>query len=250
MKVFKIEKLIDIKDLIFSYDNKQDILQKVSFEITQGDFLAIIGPNGGGKSTLLKVILKLLSPKSGKISIKDPKKIGYVPQDINHNKDFPITVLDVVLTGLEGNRKRFFYYSKEEKRKAEEKLFLTGIEDLKSKKIGALSGGQRQRVMIARSLISEPELLLLDEPTSNIDPKGQKEIFELLKDLNKTLTIGVVSHDISLLLGYATRVAYVNRNITMHTVEGSKDLLTGDEHFCEVELINEILGKKSRGCAC
>ncbi len=189
-------------------------------------------------------------PSAGSVSVKRRKKIGYVPQDTNSNKDFPITVLDVVLTGLEGDRKRFFSYSKEEKIQAEQKLELTGVKEFAKKKIGALSGGQRQRVIIARSLMSEPELLLLDEPTSNIDPNGQQEIFELLKTLNKDLSLAVVSHDISLLLGYASKVAYINRTITMHSVEEAHKLSQREGHFCEVELINEILGKTKRGCQC
>ena len=198
---------------------------------------------------MVKGILGLLHPKSGTIKIAN-KRLGYVPQETNNNKDFPISVIDVTLTGLQQKKPKLFYYSKKERLKAEEILELTGVKSLKNKKIGSLSGGQRQRVIIARSLMNDPEILFLDEPTSNIDPKGQQEIFELLKVLNKDLTIAVISHDISLLLGYANKVAHINKHINFHQVDKESLVATEDGHFCEVELINTIAKKQQRGCKC
>lgn len=213
----------------------------MSFELLKQDFLALIGPNGGGKSTLLNLILNNLKPSSGKLEI-NAAQIGYVAQETNQNKDFPISVLEVVLCGSLDNKFKFLNFSKQDKKKAQEKLELLGIWDLRKKTLKSLSGGQRQRLMIARSLMCEPDLLLLDEPTSNVDPNGQKEIFELLKKVNEKTSIITVSHDISLLFGYAKNVLYVNKQAKMHK-SPSSFILQG-EHFCEVELIQQALKKE------
>jgi len=201
--------------------------------------LALIGPNGGGKSTLLSIMLSQLKPTSGSVKIYTDK-IGFTPQETNNNKNFPINVLDVVLTAFVG--KKFFRFSKHHKILAEQKLDLVGILDKKNCRVSELSGGQRQRMLIARAIVNSPDLVLLDEPTSNIDTKGQKEIFELLKTLNETTTLVVVSHDISLLFGYVKKVAYVNRSIKMHTLKNTTEFFCQDDHFCEVELIQKAFG--------
>lgn len=235
--------LINLDKICFSYD-KQEVLKNVDLVVGQGDFLALIGPNGGGKSTLLKLILSQIKPKSGEIFLAS-SKIAYVAQETNQNKDFPITVQDVVLSGLVGKNKKLFGFNKQEKALARQKLDLVGIKDLASNKVNALSGGQRQRMMIARALISEPDVLLLDEPTSNIDPSGQTQIFDLLKKLNKDITIVVVSHDISLLFGYTEKIAHVNKEVKMHTLESATQLQKTNEHLCEVELIQSFIDKQN-----
>ncbi len=242
MSVIKIERLS------FSY-GKETVLEDVNLEVNERDFMAIIGPNGGGKSTLLKLILGLYKPKSGKITIFDKsieeslELVGYVPQNTNINIDFPIRVYEVVLMGKSG--RRLFGYDESEISSAMESLEKVGMRDYAKTRIGALSGGQRQRVMIARALCSNPKILLLDEPTANIDIDGQKKIYELLKELNKEITVITVSHDLSVILEYASKVLHVNKKATFHDLSQKRPLEIDKEHFCEVEMLN-LLG----GCEC
>ena len=240
--------LINIKNLFFKYQ-KTEVLENVNLTIKDDDFLAIIGPNGGGKSTLLKLILGLLPLQSGTIEKNiENNQVGYVPQNTNLNIDFPITALEVVLMGHISSKKRLFGYSKDEISCALESLTQVGMKDFANKKIGDLSGGQRQRVFIARALCSNPKIMLLDEPTASIDVKGQQEIYELLRELNKTICIVVVSHDLSILLNYAKNVAHVNRGLVYHSLaEVQKNVTLADDHLCEVELLS-ALGKTQICC--
>ena len=240
--------LINISNLYYKY-HKTDVLENINLSIKDDDFLAIIGPNGGGKSTLLKLILGLLTPITGKIDKKLKNSlIGYVPQNTNLNIDFPITALEIVLMGHIVSKKRIFGYSKEDIACAMDSLKKVSMEKFANSKIGDLSGGQRQRVFIARALCSNPKIMLLDEPTASIDVKGQREIYELLKELNKFICIVVVSHDISVLLNYAKNVAHINKNLVYHSLENiQKNLDTQNEHLCEVELLS-ALGKTQACC--
>jgi len=238
---------IDIKNLTFSYE-KDTILEDVSLHVKHREFLAIIGPNGGGKSTLLKLILGIEKISKGKIEIfgekpsKNLTSIGYVPQNTNVNTDFPIKVIEVVMMGHVGHKRPLIGYKKEEIECALNSLKQVNMQQYANSKIGSLSGGQRQRVMIARALCSHPKVLLLDEPTSNIDTTGQKEVYELLKNLNKHITIIVVSHDLSVILEYASSVLHVNKKAAFHNIEEKRKFFTKDEHFCEVELL-QMIGK-------
>lgn len=240
--------IINISNLSYRY-HKTDVLENINLSISENDFLAIIGPNGGGKSTLLKLILGLLIPQSGKIEKKiKNNQVGYVPQNTNLNTDFPITALEIVLMGHTTSRKKIFGYSKEDISCAMSSLEKVGMAKFAKSKIGDLSGGQRQRVFIARALCSNPKIMLLDEPTASIDVKGQKEIYELLKELNKSICIVVVSHDISVLLNYAKNVAHINKNLVYHSLENiEKNIDTQNEHLCEVELLS-ALGKTQICC--
>lgn len=261
--------IIEIKNLTYSYD-KQIILENINLNVEKKDFLAIIGPNGGGKSTLLKAILGINQIKKGTIEILGEKpslnlsRVGYVPQNTNINTNFPIKVIEVVMMGhiRDENEKvksksflhKYFKvgYNEFEKSCALSALKQVGMEEFANQKIGTLSGGQRQRVMIARALCSHPSILLLDEPTASIDVSWQKQIYDLLKELNKTITIVVVSHDISVILSYASKVAHINKTITYHDIsQKQKDLQTNDEHFCEVEMLH-MLGesKPKSSCSC
>jgi len=241
-------KLIEVKELSFAY-KKDFVLKNINFSLENKDFFAITGPNGGGKSTLIKLILGLLSPKIGKVEFNNLKKsdIGYVPQNTNINLEFPITVLDVVMmgNGSKHNSKRFFNigYSNFEVECAKNSLSKVGMDKFIKNKISDLSGGQRQRVMIARAICSHPKLLVLDEPTSNIDVNGQKEIYKLLKELNKDITILVVTHDLTVISNYANKVLYVNQEGFMHNLKNNNFKIEHKEHFCEVELM-QMLGKK------
>ncbi len=239
---------IKVENLSFSYSNTK-ALENVNLTIKSDDFLAIIGPNGGGKSTLLKLILGLLPIQNGKL-IKNIKnsEIGYVPQNTNLNIDFPITALEVVLMGHIKRKRKLFSYAKEDIACALGSLKQVGMQEFANQKIGDLSGGQRQRVFIARALCSNPKILVLDEPTASIDVKGQQDIYELLKELNKIISIVVVSHDLSILLNYAKDVAHVNRTLVYHSLKDiQKNVTLNDDHLCEVELLS-ALGKTQICC--
>ena len=237
--------IIEIKNLSFSY-HKQKILENINLNVQENDFLAIIGPNGGGKSTLLKLILGINPVKDGSVYTfgevpeKNLAKIGYVPQNTNVNTDFPIKVIEVVLMGHIGTKQPLFGYAKEETMCAMGALAQVGMENYANVKIGELSGGQRQRVMIARALCAHPKILILDEPTSSIDLDGQKQIYELLKELNNHITIIVVSHDISVIMQYANSVVHVNKKLTHHDMSGEQKKPSKHKHFCEVELFNQF----------
>ncbi len=247
--------VITIKNLNFSY-NKEPVLEEINLNVEEGDFLAIIGPNGGGKSTLLKTILGIETPKSGSIEVlggkpeKNLSKIGYVPQNTNINTDFPIQVIEVVMMGHVGHKRPLFGYKKEEIACAMGVLAQVGMQEFANAKIGSLSGGQRQRVMIARALCAHPKILLLDEPTASIDVAGQKQIYDLLKELNSYITVIVVSHDISVILSYANKVAYINKRVTFHEVKSTFQPKEGEEHFCEVEMLQLLGSEQKKACKC
>lgn len=238
--------ILEIKNLSFSYD-KQTILENINLKVEENDFLAIIGPNGGGKSTLLKLILGINMTKDGSIltfgelPTKNLAKVGYVPQNTNVNTDFPIKVIEVVLMGHIGTKRPLFGYANEEKLCAMGALAQVGMEKFAHEKIGSLSGGQRQRVMIARALCAHPKILILDEPTASIDVEGQKQIYKLLESLNTYITIIVVSHDISVIMQYANKVVHINKTLSYHDVSGLKPKPNDPtQHFCEVELFNKL----------
>jgi len=227
--------VISIRDLSFSYDGRM-ILEDVLLEIYHKDSVCIVGPNGGGKSTLVKLIIGLLSPGQGTIEVlgKSPQlsrlKVGYVPQYVNYDPLFPISVRDVVRMGRLGGA---FWgrYSREDNRVAAAVLEEMGLADYSSRRFSALSGGQRQRVLIARALASGGDMLILDEPTANIDPHTEEHLFEILADLNKRLTILLVTHDVGFASHFFKRVVCVNRRVVIHPTSA----LTG-------ELISEMYG--------
>ena len=243
-----LKDIIRIRNLNFSYD-KQVVLDDINLDYSSDEFLAIIGPNGGGKSTLLKLILGLLKPQSGEIKLfgKEPsevsKFIGYVPQNFLSNQSFPMMVLEVVLMGLI-DKKIFGFYSKDEKALALSALEKVGMREFANARIGELSGGQRQRVYIARALCANAKVLILDEPTASIDTKGQAEIYEILKGINANgVGIVLVSHDLNIVLNYATKIAYVSKNLHIHKThenlakrEFIEHLARTHSHFCDVEI--------------
>jgi zinc transport system ATP-binding protein len=213
--------IVEISNVTFAY-NGDPALEDVNLEIRQGDFMAMIGPNGGGKTTLLKLMLGLLKPDRGTVRVtgqssqKASTNIGYVPQDVHINRNFPITAMDVVLMGKLSPKKRWARKTASNRQEALAALERLEMDSLAEKKIGELSGGQCQRVFIARALVTQPRLLLLDEPTASIDTKGQAEFFEILKDINRDVTIVVVSHDLLAVSRYVRSVACVNRILHYH----------------------------------
>jgi zinc transport system ATP-binding protein len=212
---------IQIENLNFSY-GRIPVLEQANLTIFDKEFICIVGPNGGGKTTLLKLLLGLLEPQSGTVSVfgntpvAGRKKIGYLPQHANLDSKFPVTALDVVLMGRLGKTRSIGFYTKVDRFAARDMLQRVGLEKLSDRPIAALSGGQRQRVLIARALVSEPEMLLLDEPTSSLDDYVERELYDLLKELNKELTVVVVTHDISFVSRYVERVVCVNREVHIH----------------------------------
>ena len=213
--------IVEIRDVSFAY-NGEAVLQNINLDIRPEDFIAMIGPNGGGKTTLLKLILGLLKPDKGTVRVtgktasRGSSSIGYVPQDVHINRNFPITAMDVVLMGKLEAKKRWARKSASNRQDALEALERLDMAGHAEKKIGTLSGGQCQRVFIARALVTQPKLLLLDEPTASIDTKGQADFYALLKELNRDITILVVSHDLLVVSRYIKSVACVNKRLHYH----------------------------------
>jgi len=212
---------LHIEDLSFRYDGPA-VLDRVNLEVDDREFLGIVGPNGGGKSTLLRIILGLLEPDSGSVRVfgRSPRanrgRLGYVPQFSGFRKDYPISVRDVVLMGRLPGRMRPGPYSSVDRSAAEEAMRGARVLELRSRRIGTLSGGQLQRVLIARALATSPEMLLLDEPTASIDSSIELTIFDLLRELNEKMSIILVSHDVGFISRYVTRVACLNRRLVCH----------------------------------
>ena len=234
--------VIEIKDLWFTF-NRYPVLKAVDLTIYQNEFLALIGPNGGGKTTLIKLMLGILKTERGKVRIfgQAPRqvahRIGYVPQDVGINGSFPISVHDLVLMGRLRPCQGWFRYSRKDYRVVQKALEKLDLWQYRNQRIKKLSGGQQQRAFIARALVTEPEILFLDEPISNVDTKGQTEIFSLLKELNKTITILVVSHDFMVLSSYIKSIACVNQRVHFHEAAEITDEMLEMAYHCPVELI-------------
>ncbi|RJQ76816.1 MAG: ABC transporter ATP-binding protein [Desulfobacteraceae bacterium] len=213
--------IIESRRVWFAY-NGDTVLEEINLQIARGDFVAVIGPNGGGKTTLLKVLLGLLEPSQGTVRVcgRPPRevshRIGYVPQSSTIDLTFPITVLDVVLMGGLMPGAKWPRASRAQRSLALKVLSQTGVADLAARRFGDISGGQRQRVFIARALASEPQILFLDEPTAGIDAQGQIELYCLLEQLNAEMTIVMVSHDLLALSTHVKSVACVNRQLYYH----------------------------------
>lgn len=228
--------VIEIKNVSFSYLSGPSVLEDVSLSVQRGELLAILGPNGGGKSTLLKLLLGILTPTSGKVQIlgtapaQATRRVGYVPQFVNFNRNFPISVREVVEMGRIGattgndpkkDQELISYFMKE-----------FGIDHLAERRLSELSGGQIQRTLLARALVSEPELLLLDEPTASVDPGGEVSLFDWLKEKGPEITAVVVSHDVGFVLNHIEKVACLNRKLWSHSTSHLTD-----------DLIQKLYGK-------
>jgi zinc transport system ATP-binding protein len=198
-------------------------LEQINLTISAGDFLGIIGPNGGGKTTLFKVILGLVKPSAGRIIYDNPSAkdktplLGYVPQFSRFDKHFPINVTEVILMGrLSGRSRPGQRYNRKDRDIVERLLEQLEIRDLQDRQIGQLSGGQLQRVLIARALAMEPAVLLLDEPTASLDTHYKTELYSLLQTLNQQITIVLITHDIGLVSACVNKVACLNRRLFYH----------------------------------
>ncbi len=218
--------VISIKNVNFNYGNN-NVLHDVNLQIKQGEFFGLLGPNGSGKSTLLKIILGLIPIQKGEIYLfnhplakfRDWSRIGYVSQKANSfNSGFPATIFEVVSMGLYGKKGLFKRLSKTDKEKVREAIYIVGLSDYEERNIGKLSGGQQQRTFIARALVSQPDLLILDEPTVGIDADSTTKFYHLLNKLNKELgiTIILVSHDIGVVTKQVTQLGCLNKKLFFH----------------------------------
>lgn len=234
---------ININNLSVQYNNMY-VLSNINLDIVENDFLAVIGPNGGGKSTLVKTILGIVKSYYGTIKIFGQKPeeyhlpIGYVPQFSSFNKDFPIRVIDVILTGrLSGKITLFHHYTERDYEIVENLMEKLDIVHLKQRQIGQLSGGQLQKVLIARALATKPEILLLDEPTASVDTDSKTCIYEFLKDINPSMTIVVVTHDTAAISSYIKNIACLNKKLYYHGEPELDSSLVQKIFGCPVDLI-------------
>lgn len=235
--------LIEIKDLFAGY-NQEIVLNEINLTIFQDDFIGLIGPNGGGKTTLLKVILGLVEPEGGTVQIKGEtpqlgrRNIGYVPQIAEYDTDFPISVQDIVRMGRLGPKRLFKPYTAEDDAIVRERLGWLDMLKYKDRALRELSGGQRQRVYIARALVTDPELLLLDEPTISVDFEARTQIFDLLYEINQRgIAILLVSHDLTAISSYVKTIGCLNRKLYY---EGKKEItpeMLEASYSCPVDLI-------------
>ena len=213
--------VIEFSNVYFSY-GQVNVLEDINFLIYQDEFFGLIGPNAGGKSTMLKLMLGMLMPDRGRISVlgeaplKIRSRIGYVPQFPTYRRDFPITVADVVVMGRLGIASMVGGYSNKDRECARNVMQALELDTIAEQQVATLSGGQMQRMLIARALAGEPEILVLDEPTANIDIKAEEDIFALLKKYQEHMTIIVVSHDIGFISAYVDRVGCLNRTLVCH----------------------------------
>ncbi len=217
-----VEPVIRMDGVDFGYDESL-VLENVNFTIGERDFASIVGPNGGGKTTLLKLMLGLIEPRRGQVCIFQTSphrvrtRIGYMPQHSQLDPKFPVCVLDVVLTGRLGITRTIGPYRASDKAAARQALHEVGLAEQESRPFSTLSGGQRQRVLIARALASQPDLLLLDEPTANLDLRVQDDLYELLRQLSTRVTVVLVSHDVGFVSKFVKTVVCVNRSVHVHS---------------------------------
>lgn len=233
---------LEISGLSFSYGGNP-VLEGVNISLAGLEFAAVVGPNGGGKTTLLKLILGLLTPSSGRVLVlgQPPARsragIGYMPQHTQVDFTFPVTVMDVVLMGRLACAGRLWGYGRADRLAAQKCLEQVGLGGLAGRPFHDLSGGQRQRVLIARALAGEPKLLLLDEPTANVDVRGEREVFELLKELNQRIAVVVVSHDLGFVSPYVRSVICVNRRVVSHPTSQVTGQVIADIYGGEMRMV-------------
>jgi len=220
---------IEFQNVTFAYNGGVPVLEDASFTIEPQETLSIVGPNGGGKTTLLKLALGLLTPNAGQVSIfgQSPEqarqRIGYMPQFLQYDPLFPASALEVVLMGRIGNIRWGGFYKKADREKALACLEEVRLADKAKRPLAELSGGERQRVLIARALAAEPDILLLDEPTASVDMAAEEQLFETLEQLHHRITLIMVSHDIAFVSRIVRRVLCVHRHVHTHSTEELKD---------------------------
>ncbi|MDR2919302.1 MAG: ABC transporter ATP-binding protein [Tannerella sp.] len=237
-----MNKLIELNNVSVSYDTKV-VLRDVSFKLWTNDFLGIIGPNGGGKTTLIKVILGLLKPGSGMISFYDSGretsslKTGYLPQINQIDKHFPISVYEVVASGLMSDKKRLGGYTAIQRNQIRDTIEQMGLDGLSERPIGELSGGELQRTLLGRAVVSSPQVLILDEPNTYVDKLFESRLYELLKIINEQTAIILVSHDVGTILPLVKNVACVNETLHYHAGNNITEGWLDEAFHCPIELV-------------
>lgn len=235
-------RIIKIDNLSAGYENKA-VLHDINLEVAEKDFLGIIGPNGGGKTTLMKVILGLLEPTEGKITYYDNGtpterlEIGYLPQYNSIDKKFPISVFEVILSGLNRQKNLFRRFTKEHHERVKETISMMGLEGMENKSIGQLSGGQMQRALLGRAIVSDPKAIILDEPNTYIDKRFEARLYSLLEEINKERTIILVSHDIGSVLQNVKSIACVNGTLDYHPQSEVSAEWIEEKLQCPIELL-------------
>lgn len=235
-------RIIKIDNLSAGYENKA-VLHDINLEVAEKDFLGIIGPNGGGKTTLMKVILGLLEPTEGKITYYDNGtpterlEIGYLPQYNSIDKKFPISVYEVILSGLNRQKNLFRRFTKEHHERVKETISMMGLEGMENKPIGQLSGGQMQRALLGRAIVSDPKAIILDEPNTYIDKRFEARLYSLLEEINKERTIILVSHDIGSVLQNVKSIACVNGTLDYHPQSEVSAEWIEEKLQCPIELL-------------
>ncbi len=230
--------IVEMRNVNFHYGDRQ-ALSDVNFTINKGDFIGLVGPNGGGKTTLIKLLLGMEKPTTGTIHLfgqpirkfKEKNKLGYVSQKANSfNRGFPATVEEVVTMGLASKLGYFRRLSRQDKKLIYEAVEKVGMTDYLSENIGDLSGGQQQRIFIARALVSNPKLIILDEPTVGVDAENVEKFFDLLHELNQqNITLLLVTHDIGTMTHHASRVACLNKTLHFHGNPNEFQTLSKDQ---------------------
>ena len=235
-------RIIKIENLSAGYENKT-VLHDINLEVAEKDFLGIIGPNGGGKTTLMKVILGLLEPTEGKITYYDNGtpterlEIGYLPQYNSIDKKFPISVYEVILSGLNRQKNLFRRFTKQHHERVKETISMMGLEGMENKPIGQLSGGQMQRALLGRAIVSDPKAIILDEPNTYIDKRFEARLYSLLEEINKERTIILVSHDIGSVLQNVKSIACVNGTLDYHPQSEVSAEWIEEKLQCPIELL-------------
>jgi zinc transport system ATP-binding protein len=231
---------ISLNHVTFAY-RRQPILEDVSLTVPEKEFACIVGPNGGGKTTLLKLILGLIQPDEGQIQVlgttpeKARNRMGYMPQYAHLDMNFPATVLDVVLMGR--LKQSGFWFSAKDRARAMDAIDTVGMTLFAHDGFNTLSGGQRQRVLIARALCSRPQILLLDEPTANVDHETEENLFSILTSLNREMTILVVSHDLGFVSKYVRTVICVNRRLVIHPTTMMNGTMIKDIYYGDLKMV-------------
>lgn len=240
-----MSEIVSIEDLTLRYEDGIAALEDVNLKIYSSDFMAIIGPNGGGKSSLVKAIMGL-TPYSGRIKYSDELRdsngglrIGYMPQVSLFDRNFPITLHEVVMSGVKPRRGvlGYSYYTKEALLRGDELMVKMGIKELGGNRISALSGGELQRGLLCRAVISQPKLLILDEPTNFIDNNFERELYVLLQELHRDMAIVMVSHDLGNVSTYVRQIACVNRRVFRH----ESNIITNEQlasYYCPMQIIS------------
>lgn len=234
-----VDTMIEIKNLYAGYDGRI-VLRDVNLTVCERDFLGIIGPNGGGKTTLIKCILGLLKPVSGEILYNGgrlPPTIGYLPQYSSIDRKFPITVEEVVLSGLSSKKPLVSRFNALHREKARNVMARMGLEGMEKRAVGALSGGQLQRALLGRAIISDPQVVILDEPSTYIDKRFEARLYELLAEINKECAIILVSHDIGTVLQQVKSIACVNETLDYHPDTGITEEWLERNFNCPIELL-------------